>query len=543
MAVRRSVIALLVGIAATGSVFADEINKIEPIVKKPVKKSAKGEKPSAISDDSSEYGSSPTAVKPAIAAPSQPMPLSPSSAPAQVATPLTSSTSLSSPLSRERRQRRQKWERALQEPANLTVEDQKSITLGALLSQIRSKHGLNVQIDMQHVLPLTAAFELGGQSATKGQAARYAMQIPIIVRPGTSPLPSNRLRVHSAKPTTYQLPVELLATDGKSPSAQAELVIEGLEENSTPTLYEDAGGKAEPSKAEPKGGPVKKKGKSKNNENKKGDAGKNKGGVEEPESVAQLTAAAMKSFLETPIDAALVTRSDTTVEDVLQTAMNQAFPIQTMLNLSMAEGLPLPMSFTQAMDWDLLIQDHGVLITTRLNANLQKETRVYSVRALEQNSRLKSEDVARIVTRTVRPWSWKKHFPEAKVETHVESPPKGKTTPNRKLTLPKVDLSLLSLLLSSYSFEGPQFRLASDEETKSGDKSETTELTEEDLAMLAQAWESLFQGSISVIQVIYHADPPSGIVEVLPGLLIISQSQGAHREIADLLEQLQHPDD
>ncbi|MEI8379615.1 MAG: hypothetical protein WCJ09_05775 [Planctomycetota bacterium] len=542
MAVRRSVIALLVGIAATGSVFADEVEKIEPIVKKPVKKSAKGEKPPAISDESPEYGSSPTAVKGAVIAPSKPMPLLPSSAPAQIATPSTSSTSLSNTLSRERRQRRQKWERALQEPAKLTVDDQKSITLGALLNQIRSKHGLTVQIDMQHVLPLTAAFEMGGQSAAKGQAAKYAMQIPIIARPGSSPLPSNRLRVHSAKPTTYQLPVELLATDDNNPPAQAELVIKGFEENSTPKLYEDAAGETEPSKADPKSGPVKKKGKSKNNENKKGDAGKGKGAVEEPESGAQCTAAAMKSFLETPIDAALVTRSDITVEDVLQSAMNQAFPIQSMLNLSIAEELPLPMSFTQAMDWDLLIQDHGVLVTTRLNANLQKETRVYSVRALEQTAKLKSEDVARIVTRTVRPWSWKKHFPEANVEMHAESPSKRKTSPARKLTLPKVDLSLLSLLLSSNSIEEPQIRLASDEETKSGDKSETTELTEEDLAMLAQAWESLFQGSISVIQVIYHADPPSGIVEVLPGLLIISQSQGAHREIADLLEQLQHPE-
>ncbi len=315
MAVRRSVIALLVGIAATGSVFADEVEKIEPIVKNPVKKSAKGQKPPAISDESPESGSSPTALKPAIAAPSHPMPLLPSSAPANVATPSTPTTSLSNTLSRERRQRRQRWERALQEPAKLTVDDQKSITLGALLNQIRSKHGLNVQIDMQHVLPLTAAFEPGGQSAAKGQAAKYAMQIPIIVRPGTSPLPSNRLRVHSAKPTTYQLPVELLATDDKNPPAQAELVIEGLEENSTPKLYEDAAGEAEPKKAEPKSGPVKKKGKSKNNENKKGDAGKGKGAVEEPESGSQSTAAAMKSFLETPIDAALVTRSDTTVED------------------------------------------------------------------------------------------------------------------------------------------------------------------------------------------------------------------------------------
>lgn len=537
MVVRRSVIALLVGIVAAGSVFADEGEKFEPIVKSPGKKSATGEKPAAKSEESRAYGGSPTAVKPATAAPSQPEPLLPSSAPANVANSPATSIPQSNTLSRERRQRRQKWEQALHEPARLSVDDQKSITLGGLLNQLRSKHGLNVQIDMQHVLPLTAAFEMGGPSAAKGQAAKYAMQTPITARQGSFPLPSNRLHVHLAKPTTYQPPA-----DDNNPPPQAELVIGGFEGNLPPVKEGDAAGEAEPSKAEHKSGPIKKKGKSKKNENKKGDAGKDKGAVEEPESGTQWVAAAMKSLLEIPIDAALVTRSDSTVEDVLQSAMNQAFPIQAMLNLSMAEEMPLPMSFTQAMDWDLLIQDHGVLVTTRLNANLQKETRVYSVRTVEQTAKLKSEDVARIVTRTVRPWSWKKHFPEAKGEAHPESPPRGKTTPNRKLTLPKVDLSLLSLLLSSHAIGTPQIRLASDEETISGDKSEKTELTEEDLAMLAQAWESLFQGSISVIQVIYHADPPSGIVEVLPGLLIISQSQGAHREIADLLEQLSHPE-
>src|SRR6185295_14624392 len=58
------------------------------------------------------------------------------------------------PLSRQRRQRRLDWETALQAPAKLTMGDQKSITLGMLLDQIREKHGLNVQIDMPHVLPM-----------------------------------------------------------------------------------------------------------------------------------------------------------------------------------------------------------------------------------------------------------------------------------------------------------------------------------------------------------------------------------------------------
>jgi hypothetical protein len=49
--------------------------------------------------------------------------------------------------------------------------------------------------------------------------------------------------------------------------------------------------------------------------------------------------------------------------------------------------------------------------------------------------------------------------------------------------------------------------------------------------------------TLSAIEMFHYAEPPSGTIQTLPGKLIIRQSQAAHREIADLLEQLAHSDE
>ena len=525
MAVRRSVIAFVMGIVVSGSAFADDAEKPRPVVSTPSKKS-----------DAATWPLRPVAPPVSVAPPVTPvapsMPTAPRSASIVAASPADSSPSVSKTLSRSRRQRRQNWERLLQEPANITIDNQKSITLGAFLDQVRRQHGLNVQIDMQNVIPLAGALKLGEQ-VTTGQAAKLAMPNRKAVSQEVSPYPAQPVAVSAASPTTYQVPVEVrVEAEVKSEVAP----VKDLKWD------ESEPGKDGPSPAPSKNGPAKKKGKPKSNQSGKGESKKETEPAKEPALDTPEVVTEMKTFLEIPIDVSLVTRSDSTLEEVLQTAMNQAFPIQAMLNFWMAaDELALPMSLTQAMEWELLVQDHGVLITTRLNANLQKETRVYSVQALERSMNLKSDDVARLVTRTVRPWSWKKHFPDASAASNG-SPSKSKPSLPKKITLPKVDLSLLGMLLSSTAANRSVIRLTSSEETTSGQQTDKTELTEEDMALLAQMWDGLFQGSISIIQVIYHADPPSGVIEVHPGLLVISQSQGAHREIADLLEQLQHPE-
>jgi hypothetical protein len=43
---------------------------------------------------------------------------------------------------------------------------------------------------------------------------------------------------------------------------------------------------------------------------------------------------------------------------------------------------------------------------------------------------------------------------------------------------------------------------------------------------------------VAVMEIVHHGDPPTGVIESLPGILIITQSQAAHREIKELLYEL-----
>jgi hypothetical protein len=44
--------------------------------------------------------------------------------------------------------------------------------------------------------------------------------------------------------------------------------------------------------------------------------------------------------------------------------------------------------------------------------------------------------------------------------------------------------------------------------------------------------------TLTTLEIMHYADPPTGSIQTLPGKLIITQSQAAHREIAELLKQL-----
>jgi hypothetical protein len=620
--------------------------------------------------------------------------------PTEAPTPKVESAAATSPpatpLSRQRRQRRQQWERVLQAPAELAVDGQKSITLGALLDQIRKKHGLNVQIDMPHLLPMAAALNPDNQKSSHAPTARMGGLFPFVVRSSslgmsapvyasspaaTGPVPgySNPPMIVSGSPVySAQAPVcsapacaapvavgpitsaprvvsslaaapAYAAPVAAAPAAAAHaaappFVVNGELRNASPPvsvaqaapsgevsasdeedlppvrvtsdepvesipptkvvpsqkaavleyLSEDDETEDEaPAKPGKKktGADEKRKIKAalkaandsrKNDDSKPKDEAKeddedgsrkikaalkeaddkekessstpeddDKGKVEASESKPETSHAitdAMQEILEIPIDVAVISQPNGTVEDVLRQAFERALPFQATMNAALfEEEMPMLASLTQATEWDLLVQDNGVLVTSRLNANLQKETRVYSTRALEQASKLKTEEVARVITRTVRPWSWKQYFPDANAEVKSTVPTKSKSNAATKFTVPKASLELLGLLLSSRSPVQRHIRLTSDEESSSessavSSSSEKVELTEEDLALMGRMWDGLFQGAVTSIQVLYHGDPPTGVVEVLPGMLIISQSQGAHREIADLLEQLAHPE-
>lgn len=424
------------------------------------------------------------------------------------------------PLPKQRLARRAKWNAILQKPAELQFAGEESLTLGELLQQIRLKHGLTVRVDLPHLVPM-----LGGASAL--QATRSQPSVPYYAAApqqllGESLLPSGTSPVVGTITLPPPTPTYILASGEPLPQPVVESPVSALSAPVPPSI------KAEP--MSPVAVPVETP-----SEEKSG-----------PENMGAMMKNLTETALKSPIHTAALFDPDAsaTVEDVLRQALEQALPISTLLQASLSEELMLPTMPTKALEWELLVVDEGILLTSKLNANLHKETRVYSTKALEKTAGLKTAEVARVLTRTVRPWSWKNEYADAASADKPKSPQdktKAGTKTGKSITLPKINFDLSSLISATKTTAVQQLRLVNGEGTTSTTaeiKPENVELSEEQLELLGRAWDGLFEATVTSIQVIYHADPPTGIMEVLPGMLIISQSQGAHREIAELLEQL-----
>lgn len=483
----------------------------------------------------------------------------PANAVAPAATTVASGTAITSPvnsapaapLSRQRRERRQKWEAALQSPANLTLDDAETITLGELLTRIRAQHGLAVRIDLPQVLPMAAMAEITTvqlSPKTRRATGNAGTVSPAILPYGVAPTYSTSPPVvpdHKAAP--------LWLPDGVAPAVPSPVLRSTYKPFVAPEPLAAPVSAAEPANA--RFTAIEDALKSENSSNPPVDVEAEATGStatadeSSTESVAARLQLSLNELMRTPVAAALVVQPEATVEDLLRQVFDRTIPLQSLISASLAEeGMPFGASLTRAMEWDLLVQDDGVLLTTRLNANLRKETRVYSVRAIEKAGSLKAEEIARVVTRTVRPWSWRTYAGEAKpafpASTKPLNPTDKKSTRSVRLdTLPFFQFDWTSLL-SDRRVERSLLQLTSEGAGTPSVSVDTSkvELTPEDLELLAQMWNGLFQGTVTSLQVIHHADPPTGVLEVLPGLLVISQSQGAHREIADLLEQLANPE-
>ncbi len=463
------------------------------------------------------------------------------------------------PLSKQRRQRRAKWSEALQAPAALTIDPAEKITLGELLERIRKQHGLPVRVDLAHVLPMTAMAEMTTARLTRKSPTNATVKAPAAF----GVFPFGVYQTYSAEPVSPPVyyssdtlpPAYIPATPTYDPVSPGTPVLPPAEpqvpiQTRKPVAAAEETGPVSAVKAQVLGEgtlpvPVKLSPVTNDPEDTKGNADESAGKNEASQAIQAMLA----EMLSAPVDVTLINQPEATVEDVVRQAFDRSFPLQALLNASISEEIPMLASLSRATEWDLLIQDDGVLLTTRLNANLHKETRVYSTKALEKSAGLKAEDVARVLTRTVRPWSWKKNFPEAVTAEKTGSPQdrsKTGTKTGKAITLPKINFDLSSLISAVPVRAEQQLRLVNNEDGTTSvtteAKPETVELTEEQLELLGRAWDGLFQGAVSSLQVIYHADPPTGVIEVLPGMLVISQSQGAHREIADLLEQLGEPE-
>ncbi len=193
-----------------------------------------------------------------------------------------------------------------------------------------------------------------------------------------------------------------------------------------------------------------------------------------------------------------------------------------------ASGLPIALS--NAAMFDYVLEDDGLLITSRLKALTYKETRVYSVKHLKD---LKPEQLAAVIRQSIRPWSWRSRIDDLGEQLRVGGP----RIPSKALAA----IFKSSVQLASAE-TGIDVNVSDTPADKSAAKPDAETLDSKEMAVLGDALVNglvtFVHTTLTTIEIMHYADPPTGSIQALPGKLVITQSQAAHREIAELLKQL-----
>jgi hypothetical protein len=193
-----------------------------------------------------------------------------------------------------------------------------------------------------------------------------------------------------------------------------------------------------------------------------------------------------------------------------------------------ASGLPIALSNAGMVDY--VLEDDALLITSRLKALTYKETRVYSVKHLKD---LKPEQLAAVIRQSIRPWSWRSRIDDLGEQLRVGGP----RIPSKALAaIVKSSVQLAS------AETGIDVNVSDTPAEKSAAKPDAETLDSKDMAMLGDALVNglvtFVHTTLTTLEIMHYADPPTGSIQTLPGKLVITQSQAAHREIAELLKQL-----
>ncbi len=221
-----------------------------------------------------------------------------------------------------------------------------------------------------------------------------------------------------------------------------------------------------------------------------------------------------------PIRASNLALEGATVGETLQQLLEAVLP--PINGLGEDVGIPLT---TRALTLDFVVDGRSVVITTALRANARKETRVYPIGHLKG---LPQEQIAQTICRSIRPWSWRSQTAEIAERLAARMPKGG-------LTLPQVSMSSTTIMgdvtPASHPASGPAVNIP-----------QPVQIKPEEIAALGQLLSggaiAAVETIVNAVEIVHYGDPPTGVMQVLPGMLVITQSQGAHREIADLLAQL-----
>jgi hypothetical protein len=177
---------------------------------------------------------------------------------------------------------------------------------------------------------------------------------------------------------------------------------------------------------------------------------------------------------------------------------------------------------------DYLVEDDGLLITTRTKVLTSKETRVYSVKLLQD---LSPDEIALVIRQSVRPWSWRSLINDLGDQLKSTPLPAEAITSMVKSSVQVAGAEISEIAPVQTSEEGTPVK------SKSDIAAENRQMELLGNA-LANGMTTLAQASLSAMEIMHYADPPTGTIQTLGNKLVITQSQAAHREIAELLRQL-----
>ncbi len=232
-------------------------------------------------------------------------------------------------------------------------------------------------------------------------------------------------------------------------------------------------------------------------------------------------------ILAREVNLTLLDTKKATVATVLRQTLD-AFPAW---DDGMSDGLPI--ALTNAANIDYLVEDGGLVVTSKLAALTYKETRVYSLKGLKD---IKGEQLSKVICETVRPWSWRSRIDELGNKLKAGGVPLSAeavtSIVNSGIKLASAEIGIPT--------EGGAGEEKSDAKEAKDAKMSASEVEQMKLLgnALVDSAVTAAHASLTTLEVVHHADPPTGVVQVLPGTLIITQSQAAHREIAELLKQL-----
>ncbi len=421
---------------------------------------------------------------------------------------------------------RQNIEALLQHPARLDFGDRQSITIGELFALLHEQRHLSIRLDVPALSGMYGLSTVGSQE--KSVAARPAKHLTTI-----SGLIAQATAAAPIAPAAYAQPQALPPALAAPPAA-----IPPLPGASDPAASDSAAlpppaGDALPPPPKPIAAePFKKAPAAVPDSPPPATANEKPGAAEaakEPSSAQDF----LKQVGEIEVSVATVDGQTITVGTALRLALD-AFPSAG--DSEESGGMPLPL--TNAMLVDFLVENDGILVTTRLKALTYKETRVYSLKSLKD---VDPQKLSTVICQSIRPWSWRSRIDELgeQLKAGASVPPAAIAS----LMKSGIQLASVNVTMPAETAKSADGKPAecltepSKTEAKANGASDLQEAAAVGNAIV-NTLITAAHASLTTAEVLHYADPPTGTIRVLPGKLIITQSQAAHREISALLKQL-----